>query len=100
MEYASAELLGPVEGVDVDAERVLAQPLGVGRWLHDNREDGAPTLGRGERIVDIVALGPRHAETVVGSAHDARHLDRDLGLANLPEGIAGASVVIERQGAA
>ena len=60
---ASAELLGPVEGVDVDAERVLAQPLGVGRRLHDDGEDGAPALGRGERVVDVVALDPSDAES-------------------------------------
>jgi type IV secretory pathway TrbF-like protein len=44
--------------VDVDAERILLQPIGVGRRLHDDGEDGAPAFGGSERVVDIPALDP------------------------------------------
>jgi hypothetical protein len=81
--------------VDVDAERVLLQPIGVGRRLKDDGEDGAPALGRGERLIDVAALGPGDAEAIVGSPDDARNLDGDLDLADLGEGVAGAGIVIE-----
>ena len=81
--------------MDVDAERVLLQPIGVGRRLKDDGEDSAPALGRGERLIDVATLGPGDAEAIVGSTYDARNLDGDLDLADFGEGVAGAGIVIE-----
>jgi hypothetical protein len=83
--------------MDVDAERILFQPVGVRRRLHDDREDGAPALGRGERIVDVSALGPSDPEAVSGGANDARDFDGDLGLVDLGEGVARPGIVVQRQ---
>ena len=81
--------------MDVDAKRVLLQPIGVGRRLKDDGEDSAPALGRGERLIDVATLGPGDAEAVVGGADDARNLDRDLDLADLGEGVAGPRIIIQ-----
>ena len=39
------KLLRPVDGVDVDAEGVLAQPIGIARRLDHDAENGSPALG-------------------------------------------------------
>src|SRR6516165_4902563 len=85
--FASAELLRPVEGVHVEAERVLLQASGIGRRLQDDGKDGAPPLGGCDRVIDIAALEPFDAEAVVGGADDARHFDGDLRLSDLRERI-------------
>jgi hypothetical protein len=58
------KLLRPVDGVDVDAERVRPQRVGVARRLHDDGEDGGPAFGLGELAVLIAALDPGDAEAV------------------------------------
>ncbi len=83
--------------MDVDAERVLLQPVGVGRRLHHDGEDGAPAFGGGQRVIDVAPLGPSDAEAVGGSADDAGDLDGNLCFADLREGIAGARVIVQRQ---
>ncbi len=52
-------------------------------------------LGRGQSVVGVVALDPGDAEAVVGGANHARHLDRDLGLADLGEGVGAPGVIVE-----
>jgi len=75
--------------MDVDAERIFLQPIGVGRRLDGDGEDGVPALGRGQRVVDIAPLDPVDPEAVVGGADNTGDFDRDLRLADLGEGIAG-----------
>ncbi len=58
------QLLRPVEGVDEDAERVLAQGVGGARWPDHDRQDRRPALGGGEAAVLIPALGPGDAKAV------------------------------------
>ena len=83
--------------MDIDAEGIFLEPVGVVWGLDGDGEDGAPAFGRGERIIDIMALDPVDAEAVVGRADHARHFDRDLLLADFGEGIVGAGVIIERE---
>jgi hypothetical protein len=52
--------------VDVDAEGIFLEPIGVGRRLHDDGEDRAPALGGGQRVIDVAPLDPFDAEAVVG----------------------------------
>src|SRR5579885_2496531 len=94
------QLPRPVDRIDVDAERIGAEPLRVTRWLHDDGEDGGPSLGRCELAVLVAPLGPGHAETVGRGPDDARDVDRDLLLADLGEGVVGARVVVQGRGAA
>ena len=57
-----SKLLRPIDGVDVDAERIGPEFLGIAGWLHGDGEDGRPALGRGERAVLIGALDPGDPE--------------------------------------
>ena len=47
----------------------------------------------------VAAFDPGDTEAVVGGADHARDLDRDLDLADLGEGVIGAGIVVERDGA-
>src|SRR5882757_5181351 len=79
--------------MNVDAERTLLQPIGAGRRLRDDGEDGVSAFGRCERVIDAVTLDPLDAEAVVGGADDTGDVNRDLGLADLGERIVRAGVV-------
>lgn len=79
-----SQLLRPVDGVDVDAERILAQPIGVGWRLNRDGKDRSPKCGAGER--QLALLDPGDAEAVGRSANDAGDVDRDLLLAETGEG--------------
>jgi hypothetical protein len=81
----------------VDAKGILFQPIGVAWRLKNNGGDRVPALGRGERLINVAALGPGDAEAILGGADDTRDLDGDLDLADLGEGIAGARIIVERQ---
>src|SRR5260364_37504 len=70
-----SKLLGPVDGVDVDAERVLAQPIDVARRFHDNADDGAPPLGRGKLTILVAAFDPGDTEAVGRSSDDTGYFD-------------------------
>src|ERR1700739_2822749 len=91
-----SQLLRPVDGGDVDAERVLAEHVGGGWRLKRDGEDGGPARGVGERAILVAVLDPFDAEARWGSADHARDIDGDLLLAELGERIVGARVVIER----
>ena len=95
-----AHLPRPVERVDIDAERVLAEPLGIARRLHHDGQDGGPALGSGQLAVHVASLAPGDAEGTGGGADDAGDIDRDLLLADPREGVRLAGVVVERQRAA
>ena len=95
-----SKLLGPVDGVDVDAERVLAQPIDVARRFHDNADDGAPPLGRGKLTILVAAFDPGDTEAVGRSSDDTGYFDGDLDLPDFCEGIVVAGVVVQRGGTA
>ena len=59
-----SKLLGPVDGVDVDAEGIFAQPIDVARRFHDDADDGTPPLGRGKLTILVAAFDPGDAEAV------------------------------------
>jgi len=40
------QLLRPVDGVDVDAKRILPETIGIARRVDNNGEDCGPALGR------------------------------------------------------
>src|ERR1043165_475296 len=85
--------------MDVDAERILLEPFGVGRHLQNDGEDRAPTLGGCQRTVGVAALHPFDPEAALGGADHGRYFDSDLDPADLGEWIVAARVVIERYGA-
>src|SRR5689334_11291892 len=84
-----SQLLRPVDCVDVDAEWILFQAVGVAWLLHGDGEDRGPAFGRSELAVFVGALGPGDAKTVGRGADDAGDLDGDLALADLGERIVG-----------
>src|SRR5436190_21098635 len=82
-----SKLLGPVDGVDVDAKGVLAQPINVAWRFHDNTDNGAPPLGGGELAVLVAAFDPRYAEAVGRGPDNTGYFDGDLDLPDFREGI-------------
>src|SRR6266487_3807218 len=90
-----SKLLGPVDGVDVDAKGVFAQPINVARRFHDNADDCAPPLGRGKLTVLVAAFDPGDAEAVGRSPDDTGHFDGDLDLPDFCERIVVAGVVVQ-----
>ena len=57
-----SELPGPVDGVDVNAERIFAQTIGVVQGFKSRRSGSRSTLGGGERAILVSALDPGDAE--------------------------------------
>src|SRR3990167_8632875 len=94
------ELLRPVDGIDEDAQRVLAQAIGIARRLDQDGEDGGPALGGRELGALIAALGPGDAETLGRCSNDARDFYGNLHLAELGERIVAAGIIVQRRGAA
>ena len=41
----------PIDGIDVNAEGILPEAIGIARRVDHNGEDGGPTLGRAEATV-------------------------------------------------
>src|SRR5437762_11553177 len=72
-----SKLLGPVDGVDVDAKGVFAQSINVARRLHDNADDGAPPLGGGKLTVLVTAFDPGDAEAVGRGPDNTGYFDSD-----------------------
>src|SRR5256885_838947 len=91
-----SKLLGPVDGVDVDAKGVFAQPINVARRLHDNADDGAPPLGGGKLTVLVTAFDPGDAEAVGRGPDNTGHFDSDLDLPDFCKRVVIAGVVVER----
>src|SRR4029450_6307879 len=75
-----SKLLGPVDGVDVDAKGIFAQPIDVARRLHDNTDDGAPPLGGGKLTILVAAFDPGDAEAVGRRPDNTGYFDRGLDL--------------------
>jgi hypothetical protein len=82
--------------IDVNAERILFQAIGVAWLLHRDGEDRGPALRRSELAVLVGALGPGHTEAVGRGADDAGDLDGDLALTDLGEGIVAARIIVQR----
>src|SRR5712691_13242500 len=95
-----SQLPRPVDGVDVNSERILPQTIGVVRSLDHDGQNRGPSLGCGERAILVSALDPGDAETIRRSADHAGDLDRDLYLAEIGEGIVGAGEIVEGYGTA
>src|SRR3546814_12308542 len=66
------------DGVDIDAERVRPQPVGIARDLHDDRQDRGPARGLGELAVLVASFDPGHAIVVRLRAQDAVNVACDL----------------------
>src|SRR6267378_5466058 len=82
-----SQLPGPVDGVDVNSERILPQTIGVVRGLNHDGQNRGPSLGCGERAILVNALDPGDTETIRRGADDAGDLNRNLYLAEIGEGI-------------
>src|SRR5229473_6257113 len=95
-----SQLLRPVDGVDVNSERILPQTIGVVRSLNHDGQNRGPSLGGGERAILVSALDPGDAKRIRRGADDAGDLDRDLHLAEIGKGIVGAGEIVERGGTA
>src|SRR5712664_1681698 len=95
-----SQLLRPVDGVDVNSERILPQMIGVVRGLNHDGQNRGPSLGCGERAILVCALDPGDAKRNRRGADDAGDLDRDLHLAEICEGIVGAGEIVEGYGTA
>src|SRR5438094_263740 len=91
-----SKLLRPVDGVDVDAERVFAQTIDVARRFHDNADDGAPPFGRGKLTILVAAFDPGDAEAIGRGPDNTGYFDGDLDLPDLCEGVVVAGVVVQR----
>jgi hypothetical protein len=92
--FSLAKLLRPVDGIDVNAERIFAQPVSVTWGFDDNGDDRGPALGRSELTAVISAFGPCDPKAIRRGANDAGDLDRDLRVTELGKGVVGAGVVI------
>src|SRR4051794_1112567 len=75
---SQSKLLGPVDGVDVNAKGILAQPIDVARRFHDNADDGAPPLGDGKLAILVAAFDPGDAEAVRRGPDHTGYFDGDL----------------------
>src|SRR6478752_6634214 len=95
--FSLAELLRPVDGVVVNAKRVLAQAFGIARSFDDDRKDRGPAFGRSELTAVVSALGPCDPKAFRGGANDAGDLDRNLGGPELGKGIVGSSIIVQRR---
>ena len=56
------QLLRPIDGVDVNSKRILAQAIGIARCLDHNGEDCGPALGCAQASVLVSALNPGDTE--------------------------------------
>src|SRR6266849_6090787 len=73
-----SKLLRPIDGVDVNAKRILPETVGIaGRVDHDGQDCG-PTLSRAQAAVLVNALNPGNTERGRRGPDDAGDLDRDL----------------------
>jgi hypothetical protein len=94
------KLLRPVDGIDVNPERVLTQAISISRGLDHDSKDGGPTLGGGKLAVVVAALDPGDPKALRRSADHTGYFHCDLQLAEFGNGIADAGVVVEGRGAA
>ena len=95
-----AELLRPIDRIDVDAKRILAQAVSIAGSLDDNGKNCGPSFGRCELAVVVAAFGPRNSKTLRRGANDARDLNCNLRATELGKGIIRSGVIVERRGAA
>src|SRR5450755_81929 len=93
------QLLRPIDGVDINPERIFAQAIGVAWRVDHNGQDGGPALYRAQAAVLVRTLYPGNAERGRRSADNAGDLNGDLQPAQIGEGIVGAGVIVERGGA-
>src|ERR1700757_2547608 len=97
--FSLAELLRPVDGVDVNAERIFAQSVSITWGFDDDGDDCRPALGRSELTAVVSAFGPSDPKAIRRGAYDAGDLDRDLRVAELGKGVVGARIIIQSRGA-
>ena len=99
-DFSLAELLRPVDGVDVNAKRVFAQPVSITWGFDDDGDDRRPSLRRSELTAVVSAFGPCDPKAIRRGAYDAGDLDRNLSITKFSEGFVGARVVVECRRAA
>src|ERR1700757_4719046 len=93
--FSLAELLRPVDGVDVNAERIFAQSVSIPWGFDDDGDDRRPALGRSKLTIVVAAFGPSDPKTIRRCAYDAGDLDRDLRVTEFGKGIIGARIIIQ-----
>lgn len=67
----------PVDRLDIEAERILAEDIGGARRLHRDGEHRGPARRRREAAALIGAFLPLHLPRARRGANDACDLDRD-----------------------
>src|SRR3546814_8313174 len=87
------EFAAPVDRVDIDAERIPAEGVGVARWLDHDREDRGPSRRPGLGATLIACLGPLDLERTVRRPHHAGDLNRHGPFADIGERIGAARIV-------
>src|SRR5215831_20715553 len=87
--FSRAELLRPVDRIDIDAERILAQAIRIARGFDDDGKDRGPALRRGELAAVVAAFGPCDPKAFRRGANDAGDLDCNLHVAELGKGVVG-----------
>src|SRR5260370_28402392 len=93
-----AELLRPIDRIDVDAKRILAQAVSIAGSLDDNGENCGPSFGRCELAVVVAAFGPRNSKTLRRGANGARDLNCHLRAAELGKRIIRSCVIVAHPG--
>ena len=76
-----SKLLRPIDGVDVNAKRILPETIRIAGCIDHDGEDRGPTLGHAQAAVLVSTLDPGHAERGWRGPDDAGDLDRNLQLA-------------------
>jgi hypothetical protein len=95
-----SKLLRPVDGIDVNAKRILAETIGIPGCVDHDGQDCGPTLGRTQAAVLVNALDPGHTKGCWRCPDDAGDLDRNLQPAEIGKGVVGAGIFIQRRRAA
>src|SRR5262249_53870545 len=94
--FSPVDVLRPIEGLDVDAEGVLAHGVNRLGWRDDDGEEAREPLGVFKRAALEDALEPPHLERGVRRPHYARYFDGHGLAPYLGEGVVVPRIFVER----